>query len=71
LLARRAAGRSGHLPTLLGGVKELTGSFGGGFLLFGLAALGSVGLLVYVSRAWEGSFVADGGVATASPDGGT
>jgi NNP family nitrate/nitrite transporter-like MFS transporter len=51
------------LPTLLGALKQLTGSFGGGFLLFALAGLGSAVALVYASRSWEGVFVGQGGVA--------
>src|SRR6202011_4784227 len=37
-----AAGGVGgfFLPTLLGGLKELTGSFGGGFLVFALTGIG-------------------------------
>ncbi len=60
-----AAGGVGgfFLPTLLGGLKQFTGSFGGGFALFGLAALGCAGALLYASRAWEGVFVGRGGVA--------
>jgi NNP family nitrate/nitrite transporter-like MFS transporter len=53
------------LPTLLGGVKELTGSFSGGFLLFSLVGFASAVILVRVSQAWEGVFVAKGGLAAA------
>ena len=62
-----AAGGVGgfFLPTLLGGVKQLTGGFGGGFLLFGLIAFASAGALVAVSKTWEGVFVAKGGRAAA------
>jgi len=60
-----AAGGFGgfFLPTLLGGVKELTGSFSGGFLLFSLVGFASAVALVRVSQAWEGVFVAKGGLA--------
>jgi NNP family nitrate/nitrite transporter-like MFS transporter len=51
------------LPNLLGSLKELTGSFGGGFCAFAFVALGSAGALVYVSRAWQTAFVGRGGLA--------
>jgi NNP family nitrate/nitrite transporter-like MFS transporter len=53
------------LPTLLGGLKQMTGSFGGGFLVFGVVALASAAAIVCVSRSWEGTFVAEGGLAPA------
>ncbi|MCI0376160.1 MAG: NarK/NasA family nitrate transporter [Gemmataceae bacterium] len=60
-----AAGGLGgfFLPTLLGGLKHLTGSFAGGFVLFGLASAASAIALVYAARAWEGVFVGQGGKA--------
>ncbi len=60
-----AAGGVGgfFLPTLLGGLKEVTDSFSGGFVIFGLVGLACAGALLYVSRAWEGEFVAAGGLA--------
>jgi NNP family nitrate/nitrite transporter-like MFS transporter len=51
------------LPNLLGGLKKLTDSFAGGFAVFGLVGLGCALVLVYVSRAWEGTFVGQGGLA--------
>jgi MFS transporter, NNP family, nitrate/nitrite transporter len=64
-----AAGGVGgfFLPTLLGGLKEWTGSFAGGFLIFGLLALGCVAALLYVGRSWEGAFVGQGGLAAGAP----
>jgi NNP family nitrate/nitrite transporter-like MFS transporter len=61
-----AAGGIGgfFLPTLLGSLKQLTGSFAGGFLIFSLVGFACAGILVLVSRAWEGAFVAQGGLAT-------
>jgi MFS transporter, NNP family, nitrate/nitrite transporter len=52
-----AAGGVGgfFLPNLLGGLKQLTGSFAGGFLIFGLVGLACACALVYVSRGWEGA----------------
>jgi NNP family nitrate/nitrite transporter-like MFS transporter len=53
-----AAGGIGgfFLPTLLGSVKQLSGSFGGGFLLFGVFAFAGAAGLIYASRTWEGIF---------------
>src|SRR5262245_51924209 len=57
-----AAGGVGgfFLPTVLGGLRQLTGSYAYGFPLFALVALGSALALSYVSRLWEGSFVGTG-----------
>ena len=63
-----AAGGVGgfFLPTVLVGLKQATGTFAGGFLLFALAGLGSAALLQLVSRGWEGVFVGRGGKATSA-----
>jgi NNP family nitrate/nitrite transporter-like MFS transporter len=63
-----AAGGVGgfFLPTLLGGLRQLTGSFAGGFLIFSLVGFACSAALLYVSRAWERAFVARGGLATPS-----
>jgi NNP family nitrate/nitrite transporter-like MFS transporter len=60
-----AAGGVGgfFLPNLLGGLRQLTGSFAGGFLVFGLVALSSAAALVAVSRTWEQVFLGRGGLA--------
>ena len=60
-----AAGGVGgfFLPTVLGGLRQLTGSYAYGFPLFALVALGSAGALTYVSRVWEASLVGAGGLA--------
>ena len=65
-----AAGGVGgfFLPTLLLGLRQLTGSFMGGFAVFGLVACGCVGVLLHVSRFWEGTFVGQGGVAPTSAE---
>jgi NNP family nitrate/nitrite transporter-like MFS transporter len=62
-----AAGGVGgfFLPNLLGGLKKLTDSFAGGFLIFAVAGLGCAALLLLVGRAWEGTFVGRGGLAEA------
>src|SRR5262249_43234783 len=63
-----AAGGVGgfFLPNLLGVLKEVTGSFAGGFLAFSLIGFGCAAVLLYVSRSWEGVFVAPGGLASAA-----
>jgi NNP family nitrate/nitrite transporter-like MFS transporter len=63
-----AAGGVGgfFLPTLLGGLRQLTGTFAGGFLIFALVGFACAGLLVVASRAWEGTFVGRGGLAANS-----
>ena len=50
-----AAGGLGgfFLPSLLGLLKDLTGSYGTGFLIFSLAAFSCVGVLTYVQRDWR------------------
>jgi NNP family nitrate/nitrite transporter-like MFS transporter len=60
-----AAGGVGgfFLPNLLGSLKQISGSFAGGFAAFGLTALACLGILLFVSRAWESTFVQRGGSA--------
>lgn len=55
-----AAGGVGgfFLPTLLGNVKAATGSFTGGFALFALAALVSLGVVSFKRRSWSFSLPA-------------
>jgi len=57
------------LPNLLGSLRQLTGSYAGGFLIFALVGLACACAVLYVSRAWEGSFVGQGGVAAAPATG--
>ena len=62
-----AAGGIGgfFLPNLLGTLKEYTGSYAGGFLIFGVVGcFGCAAALLYVSRGWEGVFVGQGGLAS-------
>jgi NNP family nitrate/nitrite transporter-like MFS transporter len=62
-----AAGGLGgfFLPNLLGTLKQFTGSYAGGFLIFAVAGcLGCAAALLYVSRSWEGAFVGQGGLAS-------
>jgi NNP family nitrate/nitrite transporter-like MFS transporter len=52
------------LPTVLGTLKQVTGSFGGGFLFFALAGgLGGAAAVAYASRGWRGTFIGEGGLA--------
>jgi NNP family nitrate/nitrite transporter-like MFS transporter len=60
-----AAGGVGgfFLPNLLGGLKQLTGSFAGGFFVFGFVGLGCAACLLYAARTWVREFLGRGGVA--------
>ena len=52
------------LPNVLGTMKELTGSFSGGFLAFALVGgFGGAAALAYASRGWQGIFIGSSGVA--------
>ena len=51
------------LPTLFGGVHQLTGSFALGFLVIAFLAFVCVGVLFRVSSAWEGIFITKEGRA--------
>jgi NNP family nitrate/nitrite transporter-like MFS transporter len=66
-LVGAAGGIGGFLlPTLLGSLKGLTGSFAGAFLLFALAGLACAVILAAVSPVWEREFVGRGGLAPQS-----
>ncbi len=53
-----AGGLGGFLlPSFLGMLKDLTGSYGAGFLCFGLAGLGCLALLRLVQRGWRMSWL--------------
>ncbi|MFO0926997.1 MAG: MFS transporter [Gemmataceae bacterium] len=56
-----AAGGVGgfFLPTLLGGLKGLTGTYGSGFAVFAVAAGSCVLLMAALRVRWEGTFLAD------------
>lgn len=55
------------LPNLLGTLKELTGSFGGGFLAFAIVGgFGGAVALTYASRGWQGIFIGRRGIALQS-----
>ena len=55
------------LPNLLGTLRQVTGSFAPGFVIFGLVGLASAAALVRVGRAWQRAFVSPGGVAVPAP----
>ncbi len=65
-----AAGGVGgfFLPSLLGTIKQLTGTFGYAFAIFGCAAALCVVALLYASRSWEGGASAQGGRATTASE---
>jgi NNP family nitrate/nitrite transporter-like MFS transporter len=66
-LVGAAGGIGGFLlPTLLGSLKGVTGSFAGAFVIFALAGLGCAAILMALSPVWERQFVARGGLATQS-----
>lgn len=64
-----AAGGIGgfFLPNLLGGPRQLTGSFSGGFLILSLASFGCAAALLHVSQAWERVFVGHNGLTAPAP----
>jgi NNP family nitrate/nitrite transporter-like MFS transporter len=56
------------LPTVLGTLKQATGSFGAGFLAFALlGGLGGALALIYASRGWRGIFISAEGHAAEVP----
>ena len=67
-LVGAAGGLGGFLlPMLLGGAREMTGSFSIAFLFLAAAAFASAIVLINVSQAWKGVFVDEGGRASAEP----
>lgn len=52
------------LPSLLGVCKEVFGSYGIGFLGFGLLALSACGLLFSLQSEWRASWASDNGMST-------
>ena len=67
---RDRAGRGGEeawgdffLPTLLGGVNQMTGNYGIGFLLLSVTALSCVAALYHISKTWAGVFITKEGLA--------
>jgi NNP family nitrate/nitrite transporter-like MFS transporter len=59
-----AGGLGGFLlPNLLGQMKQWTASFGGGFLVYSLIAIGGAVVLAFVSQGWQRAFLRRGGLA--------
>src|SRR6185369_5429387 len=54
------------LPMILGACKQWTGGYSGAFFILALIAFTAMALIVNLGRAWEGVFIAKGGVATAT-----
>ena len=55
------------LPTMLGAVKQTTGSYGLGFLVVSMIAFACVVVVIGIGRSWEGVYVGRGGRATTQP----
>lgn len=63
-----AGGLGGFLlPTVLGSLREWTGSFSGGLVLFAFLALFCAAAIGAVTRAWQGVYIGVGGLATPQP----
>jgi MFS transporter, NNP family, nitrate/nitrite transporter len=57
-LVGAAGGLGGFvLPNVLGSLKQLTQSYGGGFLAFALLATSGAVALFFVGRTWEDTFL--------------
>jgi NNP family nitrate/nitrite transporter-like MFS transporter len=55
------------LPNLLGGLKGMTGSFAGGFMIFALAGLTCATILGGLSQTWQREFAGQGELAAETP----
>ena len=51
------------LPTLLGGLKDATGSYGSGFIVYTVAAVLCMIMVFLVRKDWEKTWAGEGGVA--------
>lgn len=62
-----AAGGVGgfFLPTMLGWLKQVTGSYGSGLVVFATLAVGALGTLLVAQRRWVGDWIAAGGRVSA------
>jgi NNP family nitrate/nitrite transporter-like MFS transporter len=66
-LVGAAGGIGGFLlPTLLGSLKGMTGSFAGGFLIFAATGLVCAAILAAVSPIWQREFAGRDGLASES-----
>jgi NNP family nitrate/nitrite transporter-like MFS transporter len=67
-LVGAAGGLGGFvLPNVLGSLKQLTQSYGGGFLAFALVGAAGAVALSFVGKTWEGTFLGKGGVVLVRP----
>jgi NNP family nitrate/nitrite transporter-like MFS transporter len=67
-LVGAAGGLGGFmLPNALGSLRQLTQSYGGGFLAFALAGVSGAIALFFVRRRWESTFLGKGGVVAVRP----
>src|SRR5260221_14611090 len=63
-LVGAAGGLGGFLlPSLLGTLKDTTGSYGSGFLVYTVAAAGCVLLILAVRNGWQKTWAGEGGRA--------
>jgi MFS transporter, NNP family, nitrate/nitrite transporter len=70
-LVGAAGGLGGFvLPIVLGGLRQVTQSYGGGFLAFALVGASGAVALSLVGRTWEGRFLGKGGVVAVHPTAG-
>jgi hypothetical protein len=58
------------LPIVLGGLRQVTQSYGGGFLAFALVGASGAVALPLVGTTWEGTFLGKGGVVVVRPTAG-
>jgi NNP family nitrate/nitrite transporter-like MFS transporter len=62
-LVGAAGGLGGFLlPSLIGLLKDITGSFGTGFFVFGLVGFGCAAMLAHLSRVWRRSWAGAAGL---------
>jgi MFS transporter, NNP family, nitrate/nitrite transporter len=62
-LVGAAGGLGGFvLPNVLGSLKQLTQSYGSGFLAFALVGAAGAVALFFVGKTWEGTFLGKDGV---------
>jgi NNP family nitrate/nitrite transporter-like MFS transporter len=55
------------LPNLLGGLKDVTGSYGSGFIIYTFASLACMFLILVLSGQWQKTWAGEGGRARTVP----
>jgi hypothetical protein len=55
------------LPNVLGSLKQVTQSYGGGFLVFALVGASGAVALSFIGKTWECTFLGKGGVVLVRP----